>query len=204
MAAPWTFLFCPCKYMYSHVTSTIPLPGLRTIRLFCAALSLMQKTTMKFGMCFKSTWWTDMFDIIGDSFSTPPRRLVPTRLPQCWTRATIGRMMHNTWIAHWTLVYRTTEGATCAAQSRRRSHTSCPMSARRYIHWTGTTTYIPPVGSSISMRFFIWLRHDRLYALAWRHLIFIPSLRERICRHVMIFTDILPLLTVRKSGWDHG
>lgn len=64
---------------YSHVISTIPLPGLRLIELGGAGLNVMQKnalrklrydTSVKVGMRFRSAWWTELFDIIGGQSST--------------------------------------------------------------------------------------------------------------------------------------
>ncbi|KAG1873094.1 flavin-containing amine oxidoreductase-domain containing protein [Suillus subluteus] len=64
---------------YSHVISTIPLPGLRMIELGRAGLNVMQKNALrkvqyapsiKVGMRFRSAWWTELFDIIGGKSST--------------------------------------------------------------------------------------------------------------------------------------
>ncbi|KAG1898907.1 uncharacterized protein F5891DRAFT_1190404 [Suillus fuscotomentosus] len=64
---------------YSHVISTIPLPGLRLIELGGAGLNVMQKnalrklqydTSVKVAMRFRSAWWTELFDIIGGQSST--------------------------------------------------------------------------------------------------------------------------------------
>lgn len=71
---------------YSHVISTIPLPGLRTIDLSGAGLNVMQKNALrklqygpsiKIGVRFQSTWWTDLFGIVGgQSFTDLPIRTI--------------------------------------------------------------------------------------------------------------------------------
>jgi len=71
---------------YSHVISTIPLTGLRTIDLSGAGLNVMQKTALrklqygpsiKIGMRFKSAWWTEKFGIVGgQSFTDLPIRTI--------------------------------------------------------------------------------------------------------------------------------
>jgi monoamine oxidase len=71
---------------YSHVISTIPLPGLRKIDLTDAGLNVMQSTALrklqygpsiKIGMRFKSTWWTDKLGIVGgQSFTDLPVRTI--------------------------------------------------------------------------------------------------------------------------------
>ncbi|KAG1822477.1 uncharacterized protein BJ212DRAFT_1328096 [Suillus subaureus] len=71
---------------YSHVISTISLPGLRMIELGGAGLNVMQKNALrklqyspsiKVGMRFRSAWWTELFDIIGgQSFTDLPIRTV--------------------------------------------------------------------------------------------------------------------------------
>ncbi|KAG2033024.1 hypothetical protein BDR03DRAFT_1014670 [Suillus americanus] len=73
-------------YTYSHVISTIPLPGLRTIELGGAGLNVMQKNALrklqsgpsiKVGICFQSVWWTKLFDIVGgESFTGLPIRTI--------------------------------------------------------------------------------------------------------------------------------
>lgn len=94
---------------YSHVISTIPLPGLRMMELRGAGLNVMQKNALrklqygpsiKIGMRFRSAWWTELFDIIGGQSSTdvPIRTIVypshgaESRTPStvliasyCWT-----------------------------------------------------------------------------------------------------------------------
>ncbi|KAG0694123.1 hypothetical protein DFH29DRAFT_1035290 [Suillus ampliporus] len=71
---------------YSHVISTIPLPGLRTIDLTGAGLNVMQKNALrkleygpsiKIGIRFESAWWTDRFGIVGgQSFTDLPIRTI--------------------------------------------------------------------------------------------------------------------------------
>jgi len=71
---------------YSHVISSIPLPGLRTIDLSGAGLSVMQSTALrklqygplvKIGMRFKSAWWTEKFGIVGgQSYTDLPIRTI--------------------------------------------------------------------------------------------------------------------------------
>jgi monoamine oxidase len=71
---------------YSHVISTIPLPGLRTIDLSGAGLNVMQKNALrklqygpsiKIAVRFQSTWWTDLFGIVGgQSFTDLPIRTI--------------------------------------------------------------------------------------------------------------------------------
>jgi monoamine oxidase len=71
---------------YSHVISTIPLPGLRTIDLSGAGLNVMQKNALrklqygpsiKVGVRFQSAWWTDRFGIVGgQSFTDLPIRTI--------------------------------------------------------------------------------------------------------------------------------
>lgn len=71
---------------YSHVISTIPLTGLRTIDLSGAGLNVMQTTALrklqygpstKIGIRFTSAWWTDQFGIVGgQSFTDLPIRTI--------------------------------------------------------------------------------------------------------------------------------
>ncbi|KAG0694126.1 hypothetical protein DFH29DRAFT_859812 [Suillus ampliporus] len=71
---------------YSHVISTIPLPGLRAIDLTGAGLNVMQRNALrkleygpsiKVGIRFESAWWTDRFGIVGgQSFTDLPIRTI--------------------------------------------------------------------------------------------------------------------------------
>ena len=65
------------QYVYSHVISTIPMPNLRTIDLTGSKLDVLQTNALrasdygpsiKIGIRFSETWWTNGYDRDGNKF----------------------------------------------------------------------------------------------------------------------------------------